>query len=73
MALVDEKTDHRPAAVEWPTSINLAERIPQGQERGGELRYACTHNGTGRMDMMRFKDVPQHLVDAALDALAEAA
>lgn len=59
-----------PAQGDWPESINLRERFPKGHERAGELRYALTKNGEGRMDMMTYRDVPQSLVDAALAAEA---
>ncbi len=62
-----------PTQIDWPESIDLGERIPQGHERAGERRYAQIHNGAGRMDMMRYREVPRHLVDAALAAEAKAA
>ena len=50
----------------WPDSINLAERLPADHDRANQLRYATTNNGKGRMDMLRWREVPQPLVDAAL-------
>lgn len=50
----------------WPTSINLQERFPDEHARAGQLRYALTNNGAGRMDMATYREVPQTLVDAAL-------
>jgi hypothetical protein len=70
----DQTTIVASRKVDWPPSINLQERLPVGHKRAGDLRYARTNGGVGRMDMDNYQDVPQHLVDAALAAeAAEAA
>lgn len=73
MANAKKAAKAAPTQVEWPASINLRERFPSGHVRAGELRYGLTKGGKGRIDMMSYRDVPQHLVDAALAVEAEAA